>query len=86
MFAFAWEVRGFQADGLDERVGIVDDALVKAVKLGSSPRKVGSGGLQAGGCSRTRTAVSTAARKVNDMAASRWSAHPGSAEPGPQSP
>ena len=34
--------RGFQADGLDERVGIVDDALVEAVKFGSSPRKMGN--------------------------------------------
>jgi hypothetical protein len=29
--------RGFQADGLDERVQIVDDTLVEAVKLGSPP-------------------------------------------------
>jgi hypothetical protein len=27
--------RSFQADGLDERVEIVDDTLVEAVKLGS---------------------------------------------------
>jgi hypothetical protein len=29
--------RGIQADGLDERVRIVDDTLVEAVKLGSPP-------------------------------------------------
>ena len=29
------ESRGFEADGSDEGVEIVDDALVKAVKLGS---------------------------------------------------
>jgi hypothetical protein len=37
LFAFALKSRGFQADGLDERVEIVDDTLVEAVKLGSPP-------------------------------------------------
>jgi hypothetical protein len=36
------ESRSFHTDGLDERVEIVDDALVEAVKLGS-PLGVESG-------------------------------------------
>ena len=35
VFPFAWESRSFQADGLDERVEIVDDTLVETIKLGS---------------------------------------------------
>jgi len=32
---FGWGARGFEADGSDDGVEIVDDALIKAVKLRS---------------------------------------------------
>jgi hypothetical protein len=35
VFPLAWGSRNFQADGLDERVEIIDDTLVETVKLGS---------------------------------------------------
>jgi hypothetical protein len=33
LFAFEWRSRGLQADGLDEFVEVIDDALVEAVEL-----------------------------------------------------
>jgi hypothetical protein len=35
LFSFEWGSRGFETDGLDEDIEIIDDALVKAVELRS---------------------------------------------------
>jgi hypothetical protein len=35
VFPVAWGSRNFKADGLDERVEIIDDTQIETVKLGS---------------------------------------------------
>ena len=32
LFSFEWGARGFETDGLDEDIEIIDDALVKALR------------------------------------------------------